>query len=129
MKKLTILFVISILAFGCTVRQTGFTVLSTKHVELSRIDLKETDVARNQKGSDSRLWILFIPLAGNPTLEDAVNTCLENGKGDFIINPIVDSSWWSLILFSYGSWHVEGDVGNSQSPTTRREQTMPTTTY
>jgi len=129
MKKLTILFVISILAFGCTVRQTGFTVLSTKHVELSRIDLKETDVARNQKGSDSRLWILFIPLAGNPTLEDAVNTCLENGKGDFIINPIVDSSWWSLILFSYGSWHVEGDVGNSQSPTTQREQKMPTTTY
>ena len=129
MKKLTILFVISFLAFGCSVRQTGFTVLSTKHVELSRIDLKETDVARNQKGRDSRLWILFIPLSGNPTLENAVNDCLESGKGDFIINPIVDSSWWSLILFSYGSWHVEGDVGNSQSPTSRREQKMPTTTY
>lgn len=129
MKKLAILFVISFLAFGCTVRQTGFTVLSTKHVELSRIDLKETDTALKQTGRDSRLWILFIPFGGNPTLENAVNQCLENGKGDFIINPIVDSSWWSLILFSYGSWYVTGDVGNSQSPTAQREQKMPTTTY
>jgi hypothetical protein len=129
MKKLAILFVISFIVFGCTVRQTGFTVLSTKHVELSRIDLKETDVARNQTGRDSRLWILFIPFGGNPTLENAVNQCLENGKGDFIINPIVDSSWWSLILFSYGSWYVTGDVGNSGSPTSQREQKMPGTTY
>ena len=129
MKKMGVLVVIALLAAGCTVRQTGFTVLSTKHVELSRIDLKETDVARKQSGRDSRLWILFIPLAGNPTLENAVNDCLESGKGDFIINPIVDSSWWSLILFSYGSWYVEGDVGNSLSPATQRDQKMPTTTY
>lgn len=120
MRKLILLFIIALCAAGCTVRQTGFTVLSTKHVELSRIDLKDTDVAREQHGSDSRLWILFIPLSGNPTLENAVNACLENGKGDFIINPVVDSSWWSLILFSYGSWYVKGDVGNSQSPTSQR---------
>ena len=129
MKKLALLFMISLCAVSCTVRQTGFTVLSTKHVELSRIDLKETDVARKKSGRDSRLWILFIPFAGNPTLENAVNDCLENGKGDFIINPIVDSSWWSLILFSYGSWYVEGDVGNSLSPAGQRDQKVPTTTY
>lgn len=113
MKKLSIIFVVAALGFGCSVRQTGFTVISTKNVELSRIDLKETNVVRNQTGKDSRLWLLFIPLSGNPKLEDAVNMCLKNGEGDFIINPIVRSTGWSLLLFSYGSWHIKGDVGNS----------------
>lgn len=113
MRKISILLGIVLLCFGCSVRQTGFTVISTKNVELSRIDLKETNVVRNQIGRDSRLWLLFIPLSGNPKLEDAVNMCLKNGKGDFIINPIVRSTGWSLLLFSYGSWHITGDVGNS----------------
>lgn len=114
MRKISIVFGIVLLCFGCSVQQRGFTVLSTKHVELSRIDLEETNVVRNQSGRDSRLWILFIPLSGNPTLENAVNECLENGKGDFIINPVVRSTGWSFfLLFSYGSWHIEGDVGNS----------------
>ena len=80
---------------------------------LSRVDLKETRLVRNRTGRDSRLWLLFIPLSGNPKLEDAVDMCLKDGDGDFIINPIITSRGWSLLLFSYGSWHIRGDVGNS----------------
>ena len=80
MRKIGIIIAVAALGFGCTVRQTGFTVLSTKHVELSRIDLEETNVVRNQTGRDSRLWLLFIPLSGNPTLENAVNECLKTGR-------------------------------------------------
>ena len=95
MRKLIIMLVVVLFGFGCSVRQTGFTVISTKNVELSSVDLKE------------------IPLSGNPKLEDAVDMCLKDGDGDFIINPIITSRGWSLLLFSYGSWHIRGDVGNS----------------
>jgi len=125
MRKMGILLGIVLLCFGCSVHQRGFTVISTKHVELSKIDLKETNLVRNQSGRDSRLWLLFIPLSGNPTLEHAVNECLENGKGDFIINPVVRSTGWSFfLLFSYGSWHITGDVGNSLAGKTP-EQRIP----
>ena len=113
MRKLIIILVVVLFGFGCSVRQTGFTVISTKNVELSRVDLKETRLVRNRTGRDSRLWLLFIPLSGNPKLEDAVDMCLKDGDGDFIINPIITSRGWSLLLFSYGSWHIRGDVGNS----------------
>ena len=115
MKKLGIVLVIAALSFGCSVHQKGFTFISTKNVELSRVDMAKTQVVRGQKGSDSRLWILFIPFAGSPTLEKAVNKCLEDGDGDFIISPEIRSTGWSILLFSYGSWHVKGDVGNSLS--------------
>ena len=124
MRKFCIILALAALCFGCSLRQTGFTIISTKNVELSSIDLKETNVVRNQSGRDSRLWLLFIPLSGNPKLEDAVNECLENGKGDFIINPVVRSTGWSLLLFSYGGWHITGDVGNSLAGKTP-EQRIP----
>ena len=126
MKKLGIVLVIAALSFGCTVHQRGFTFISTKNVELSRVDMVKTQVVRDRKGSDSRFWILFIPFAGNPTLENAVNGCLKDGDGDFIISPEVSSTGWSILLFSYGSWHVKGDVGNSLS-TSLPEQRQPAT--
>jgi len=126
MKKLGIVLVIAALSFGCSVHQRGFTFISTKNVELSRVDMAKTQVVRDQKGSDSRFWVLCIPFAGNPTLENAVNECLEDGDGDFIISPEVRSTGWSILLFSYGSWHVKGDVGNSLSNKSP-EQIQPTT--
>lgn len=115
MKKLGILLMIISLGIGCTVRQANFTLLSTKNVEISRVDLKRIQLVRNQEASDGRLWFLFIPLAGEPTLEDATDKCLENGGGDFMTSAVVSTSWWSILLFSYGSWNVKGDVGNSLS--------------
>ena len=94
MKKLGIVLVIAALGFGCTVHQRGFTFISTKNVELSRVDMVKTQVVRDQKGSDSRFE--------------------------------VSSTGWSILLFSYGSWHVKGDVGNSLS-TSLPEQRQPTT--
>ena len=126
MKKLGIVLVIAALSFGCSVHQKGFTFISTKNVELSRVDMAKTQVVRDRTGSDSRFWILCIPFAGNPTLENAVNECLEDGDGDFIISPEISSTGWSIFLFSYGSWHVKGDVGNSLSNKSP-EQIQPTT--
>jgi hypothetical protein len=115
MKKIGFVFLVALLAAGCTVRQANFTLLSTKNVELSRVDLKKIDLVRNRDGSSSRFWFLFIPFGGQPTLEDAVDDCLENGGGDFMTSGVLYTNDWSLLLFSYGSWKVQGDVGNSLS--------------
>ncbi len=115
MKKLCFIFLAFFLAAGCTLRQANFTVLSTKTVEISRIDLKKVDLVKNRQGKSSRLWFLFIPFGGPPTLEDAVDRCLENGGGDFMTSSVFYTNNWSILLFSYGSWIVKGDVGNSLS--------------
>jgi hypothetical protein len=114
MRRLALTILIIFVGFGCTVRQTGFTLMSTKNVDLSRLASPDAQFARNVECKDSRLWFLFIPLAGNPTLENAVNECLEEANGDYMVSPRIDSTGWSILLFSYGSWHVNGDVGNSK---------------
>lgn len=100
----------------CTMRQGDFTLLSTKNVEISRVDLKRVDFVKNIEGIDGRWWILFIPLGNEPTLEEACDRCLERGNsGDFMTSAVVYHTSWSLLLFGYEAWTIKGDVGNSIS--------------
>ncbi len=115
MKKISIVLAIAVLGFGCTIRHADFTVLSNKNVEISRVDLKRIQLVRNQEGRDGRLWFLIFPLGMSPTLEEAVDQCLEDGGGDFMTSAVISRKWWSFILFSYGAWYIKGDVGNSLS--------------
>ncbi len=100
---------------GCTTRQGTFTVLSTKNTEISRVDLKRVRFTRNLEGSDKRFWILFIPIGSRPRLENAADKCMERGNGDFMTSAVVYNTEWSILLFSYGSWKIKGDVGDSLS--------------
>ncbi len=102
-------------AAGCATRQGTFTVLSTKNTEISRVDLKRVTFTRNVYGKDSRFWFLFIPFGSAPTLEEACDTCLERGHGDFMTSAVIYRTAWTVILFSYGAWTLEGDVGDSLS--------------
>lgn len=115
MKTVSVVLAIAVLGLGCTVRQADFTLLSTKTVEISRVDLKRIQLIRNQEGQDGRLWFLFIPLGTSPKLESAVDQCLESGGGDFMTSAVISRKWWTLLLLTYGAWHVKGDVGNSIS--------------
>jgi hypothetical protein len=100
---------------GCATRQGTFTVLSTKNTEISRVDLKRVNFTRNVEGKDSRFWFLFIPFGSAPTIENASDECLERGSGDFMTSAVIYRTAWTVILFSYGSWMVQGDVGDSLS--------------
>ena len=115
MKIVGVVLAIAVLGLGCTVRHADFTLLSTKTVEISRVDLKRIQLIRNQEGQDGRLWFLFIPLGTSPKLESAVDQCLESGGGDFMTSAVISRKWWTLLLLTYGAWHVKGDVGNSIS--------------
>lgn len=66
------------------------------------------------KGTDGRLWFLFIPFGGEPSIKEAVDRCMDNGNGDFIERARIYQTSWSVLLFSYGNYKVIGDVGNSK---------------
>lgn len=111
-KPLLLVAPLLLLACGCTQRVGQFTLLSTKNVELSRVDMKKVDIVKNVKGTDSVFWFLFIPF-GSLSLERAVDNALQNGRGDFLNNAVISSSAWTAILVGQTSIEVQGDVVNS----------------
>ena len=98
---------------ACRSEEGRFTILSTKNVELSRIDLKRVSVQRGITASEGRLWFLFIPFGGSPSVLRLSDECLSKGRGDFMVNARLDSFGWTCLLFSWGSLEVTGDVGDS----------------
>ena len=90
---------------GCTQRIGDFTLISTKNVELGA-KYKKID---RFKGTDSRPEILMIPL-GTPDLKQAVDNCIEEGKGELLTNAVVDVGWWTAIVYGERKYTVTGDV-------------------
>jgi hypothetical protein len=90
---------------GCTQRVGDFTIISTKNVELGA---KYTKLDRFQ-GVDSKPDILFIPL-GVPDLKQAVDNCIEAGKGELLTNAVVESGYWTVIVYGERKYTVTGDV-------------------
>lgn len=101
------------LQWGCASRLGDFTLLSSKTVEISRVDLKKVTYSRGIEGSDGRFWFLFIPFGNAPSLEEAVDAALENGNGDFMTSAVIHRTSWTIILFSWESYAVSGDVASS----------------
>jgi hypothetical protein len=106
----TCLALLAVLAAGCTSEQGRFTVISTKNVDFGRVDTRRDVVERQRSESDGRLWILFIPFGRAPTVAKTVDNCLEEGKGDFLVNAQVTSFWWTLLLVSWESYTTTADV-------------------
>ena len=71
MKKL-LTFLAACALNGCAFELGRFPVLSTKNVEISRVDLKKIGVNRDVRGVDGRLWFLFVPLGSTPTIENQI---------------------------------------------------------
>ena len=100
---------------GCAFDEGNFTVLSTKNCEISRIDLKTVNFRRDVEGSDGRAWFLFIPLGALPNFYRAADDCLRQGNGDFMTSARTSYFCWSVLLVSWESERVLGDVGNAAS--------------
>ena len=101
-----------LLATGCSTRIAEFSVVSTKNVELSRIDVKKANVAHNVTGESRVYSILFIP-TGTPTIQEAVDDALRHGGGDIMTSAKIDAGGWSLLLFGTSYVSATGDVINS----------------
>jgi hypothetical protein len=101
-------------ATGCTTRIGDFSLISTGTPQYA--NMNRCEVTRTVAEADGRLWFLFIPLSTKPTLEEAVDRCMDEGRGDHIERARFYTTHWTIGLFSYGSYKVIGDVADSRRP-------------
>ena len=94
------------LLFGCTQRIGDFTMISTKNVEVGG---KYKKLDQRYKGEDSKGMFIGIPL-GIPNLKTAVDNCIEAGNGELLSNAVVESSFWTAIIWGETKYIVTGDV-------------------
>ncbi|MFC1467584.1 hypothetical protein ACFLQY_02695 [Verrucomicrobiota bacterium] len=112
--------VVMLAATGCTTRIGDFSLISTGTPQYA--NMNRCEVERTVKGKDGRLWFLILPLGTAPSLEEAVDRCMDEASGDHIERARFYTTRWTLGLFSYGSYKVIGDVADSRRPLAYAEQ-------
>jgi len=97
---------------ACTTRLGDFSMISTGSPQY--VSMSSAPMQLAVEGKSARLWFLFLPLSGAPNIKEAVDQCLDKGRGDFMERARIYETDWTIFLFSYGSFAVKGDVGNSK---------------
>jgi hypothetical protein len=108
MSRVLMSSVFSVLVFGCTGRIADYTILSTKNIDLSRLDEYER-TAERVKGSDARAIIIVIP-TGTPSFGEAADNALESVPGGVaLLDGVIDYSFFYIpYLFGQLKYTVEG---------------------
>ncbi len=101
---------------GCAMRQGDMTIVSTRNVNLDRVDLDSMPQVRQVTGETSRPIILFIPL-GYPHLEDAIDDALDKGDGDVMTDAVIHTDGYWLLLFGENKIRVKGTVIDTKGGT------------
>lgn len=97
---------------GCVSRLGDFSVLATGAPQYEKMG--SAPMQSGVEGTSSRVWLGPLPLGGAPNVKEAVDKCLDAGGGDFMERARIYSTDWTLIVLSYGSYTVHGEVGNSK---------------
>jgi hypothetical protein len=93
-------------ALGCSSKVATLTLFSTRQVEM----MQPHDRVDRVKETDSRLWLLFLPLGGAPSGLSAAVRILEEQKADYLSNVEVTEGGWSILALSGGWVEVEADA-------------------
>jgi hypothetical protein len=109
---LVLLGVLMMTGSGCVTRMGDFSVISTGVPQYDRMG--SAPLTPNTQAASRRFWLGPFPLSGPPTVKEAVDRCLDRAGGDFIERARIYSTDWSLLIISYGSYSVRGEVGNSK---------------
>jgi hypothetical protein len=91
---------------GCASKVATITLFSTRQVELSQ----PHDRVDRVKETDSRLWLLFLPLGGAPSGLSAAVRILDEQNADYLSSVEVTEGGWSLLAISMGWVEVEADA-------------------
>ena len=94
---------------ACSTRLGDFTVLSTKNVDVSGV--KQGD---RFTGEHCINTVLGFPL-GEVNWKTAMDQALEKGKGDLMVDAVVSSKAWSVIVFGEMCIVMEGTVSRTAS--------------
>jgi len=105
-----IALMVAIIASGCTQRIGDFTIISSKNVEIGG----KYKMLVRQEGVHKISMILGIPI-GTPDLKQAVDNCIEAGKGDLLANAVIESNYWTAIVYGQAGYKVIGDVWGKAS--------------
>lgn len=111
MKYIIFLVLIIPSLVGCaTSSRSDFTALSSKNINLANVKANKSMVKGNTKGEDCQHTVLFIPLSGPATLDEALDRALELRSGNLLLNGVVEHSWYYVFLPFYGRdcWKVSG---------------------
>ena len=113
MKKifLPLLLLVTLVMTGCVSRLGAFTVISTKNIDWSR-SAQFVRSSQRVEGEDSYHIIIFIPTKMNITIEDAVNSALNQIPGGIALVDAVLRHKFFYIPYIYGNeaFIVEGNV-------------------
>jgi len=99
--------------FGCSTRMASWTAISTRNVQLDKVDLDKLPATRNVSGRDMRWMVLVVPL-GVPRIEGAVEDALEKADGDLMLDAVLYSEGWYFLIGRFG-WRVQGTVVKTRS--------------
>jgi hypothetical protein len=103
-------------ALGCSTTIANLNVVSTKTADFSQNHVRSANQA---SASDGRLWITILPLGSAPSIDRAINDLLGKHNGDYLTDAKVIETGWSLIVLSYGSIEVRGDVWTAAGATSQ----------
>ena len=97
-------------SIGCSMRLADLSMISTKSVELDKVDIDKLPQTRNVIGKDEVFIFLFFPIPFRYLhLENAIDDALEKGRGDLLVDAVIRSkSWW--FIFGQQSLEVKGTV-------------------
>lgn len=109
-----LLAVLAATGLGCSSKVATLTLFSTRQVELTqphdRIDRVEE--------TDSRLWLLFLPLGSAPSGLEAAVRILEEQEADYLTSVEVTEGGWTLLAISGGWVEVQADAWRRRSGAT-----------
>lgn len=93
---------------GCARRIIDFTLLSTKNVDVSRLEALRKGSAR-ATGTDEVHVIIFIP-TGQPNIKAAVDAAIESVPGAVALvdGVIIQESWWIPFIYGRMAFVAEG---------------------
>lgn len=96
---------------GCVRTLMDFTLISTRNVDLSRMEEYER-TARPHRGRDVVHWVLFFPLSwtGEPDLKAAIDRAILSVPGGVALvdGRIKEGRWYIPLLYGQHSIIVEG---------------------
>lgn len=97
---------------GSSVYRSHFAAISTVQAPLFGYQVEGAPRTLGVEVEIRAHTILWVPTRTDPpTLEEAVSEALRRGRGNLLVNAVVDHWWWYVPPF-YGQegWRVVGDV-------------------
>ncbi len=96
---------------SCSVRVAHLTLVSTKTIDLSDIQL-DPRKGQRYRGEDCRFNLLGIIPFGLPNLKAAVDKALERGNGNMMVDEVTDYKNIWVVIGVISCIDVEGTVLN-----------------